>query len=125
MSRALRKSLLAASRSLLAASRLLHRWSDRLAEMGSREDAPKASLGESHPKDAAGIWITLQQSSVPVRATLVGVFVNRLGGFLQPFLVLFLTHRGFSAVQAAVALGIFGAGCFAGVLLGGSFSDWL
>ncbi|MGE5829264.1 MAG: MFS transporter [Micromonosporaceae bacterium] len=109
----------------MATSRLLRRWSDRLADWGSRGDTLTTAPSEVRPKDEAGIWITLQQSSVPVRATLVGVFVNRLGGFLQPFLVLFLTHRGFSAVQAAIALGIFGAGCFAGVLLGGALSDRL
>jgi MFS family permease len=163
MSRAFRNSL-------LATSRLLRRWSDRLAEIGSREDPLMAGLGDrlaasrllarlrdgwaagrrllrqwrdylagsgsrwarltagrgdDRPKDEAGIWNTLRESSAPVRATLVGVFINRLGGFLQPFLVLFLTHRGFTAIQAAIALGGFGAGCFAGVLIGGAFSDRL
>jgi MFS family permease len=75
--------------------------------------------------DEAGIWITLRQSSLPVRAMLVGVLVNQLGGFLQTFLVLFLTHRGFSDINAAVALGGYGAGCFVGVLIGGAFSDRL
>jgi predicted MFS family arabinose efflux permease len=76
-------------------------------------------------KDDAGVWITLRESSVPVRALLAGVLLNQLGGFLQTFLVLFLTERGFSAMQAGVALGSYGAGCFAGVLVGGAFSDRL
>jgi len=76
-------------------------------------------------KDDAGVWITLRESSVPVRALLAGVLLNQLGGFLQTFLVLFLTERGFSAVQAGTALGGYGAGCFAGVLIGGAFSDRL
>ena len=75
--------------------------------------------------DDAGVWITLRESSVPVRALLAGVLLNQLGGFLQTFLVLFLTERGFSAVQAGTALGGYGAGCFAGVLIGGAFSDRL
>ena len=53
------------------------------------------------------------------------MLVNQLGGFLQTFLVLFLTHRGFSDIHAATALGCYGAGCFAGVLIGGAFSDRL
>lgn len=75
--------------------------------------------------DQAGVWITLRESSVPARAILAGVLVNQLGGFLQIFLVLFLTERGFSAVQAGLALGSYGAGSFAGVLIGGAFSDRL
>jgi predicted MFS family arabinose efflux permease len=76
-------------------------------------------------KDNAGIWITLSESSVPVRAMLVGVLVNRLGAFFQTFLVLFLTHRGFTEVQAGVALGCYGAGSFLGVLAGGALADKL
>ncbi len=72
-----------------------------------------------------GILLTLSESSVAVRAMLVGVLVNQLGGFLQTFLVFFLTQRGFSEVQAGLALGCYGAGCFAGVLIGGTFSDRL
>jgi predicted MFS family arabinose efflux permease len=60
------------------------------------------------PKDDAGVWITLRESSLPVRAMLAGVLINQLG-----------------EVQAGVALGCYGAGCFVGVLVGGSFSDRL
>jgi predicted MFS family arabinose efflux permease len=84
-----------------------------------------AALIGAPPAAEAGIWITLRQSSVPVRAMLAGVLVNQLGGFLQTFLVLFLTHRGFSDINAAIALGCYGAGCFAGVLIGGAFTDRL
>ncbi len=76
-------------------------------------------------RDDAGVWITLREAPLPVRAMLAGVLVNELGGFLQTFLVLFLTERGFSEVQAGVALGCYGAGCFVGILVGGSFSDRL
>jgi predicted MFS family arabinose efflux permease len=54
---------------------------------------------------------------------LAGVLVNRLGSFFQTFLVLFLTHRGLTGVEAGVALGCFGAGSLAGVLAGGSLAD--
>ncbi|HEX4728957.1 MAG TPA: MFS transporter [Jatrophihabitans sp.] len=84
-----------------------------------------ATLVQVRAIDEAGVWATIRQSSTPVRAMLVGVLVNQLGGFLQTFLVLFLTHQGFSDTQAATALGVYGAGCFAGVLLGGACSDRL
>jgi MFS family permease len=73
----------------------------------------------------AGIRVTFAESPAPVRAILLGIFVNRLGAFLQAFLVLFLSHRGFTDVQAGVALGVYGAGSVAGVLAGGALSDRL
>jgi MFS family permease len=60
-----------------------------------------------------------------VKALLVGVFLSRLGGFLNIFIVLYLTARGFSAEQAALALGVYGVGGVAGVLLGGTLADRL
>ncbi|NNJ03354.1 MFS transporter [Streptomyces sp. PKU-MA01144] len=50
---------------------------------------------------------------------ILGIFVNRLGGFLHAFLVLFLVHDGYGSVQAGAALGANGVGSIAGVLLGG------
>ena len=69
-----------------------------------------------------GIWATFRESPLAVKAVLAGVFVNRLGGFLNIFLVLFLTGQGYSAGQAATALGVYGAGFVVGVLAGGSLS---
>jgi predicted MFS family arabinose efflux permease len=53
------------------------------------------------------------------------VFVGRLAGFLQIFLVLFLTYRGFSPGQAGLALGLYGAGAVLGTFAGGYLSDRL
>ena len=73
----------------------------------------------------AGIWITLRESPPAVKALLAGVFVNKLGAFLQIFLVLFLTKRGYTEVQAGIALSAYGAGAVLGVLTGGALSDRL
>ncbi|MEG3626571.1 MDR family MFS transporter [Streptomyces poriticola] len=59
----------------------------------------------------------------PIWLVLVGMLVNRLGNFLQIYLVLYLTAKGFSATEAGLALGAYGAGSVAGVLVGGSVSD--
>ncbi len=72
-----------------------------------------------------GIWSTWKHSPGPVRAILLGVFVNRLGAFFQTFLVLFLTHRGFSKFDAGLALTGYGIGSMAGVLVGGALADRL
>lgn len=73
----------------------------------------------------AGIWSTWRLSPTPVRAILLGVFVNRLGAFFQTFLVLFLTHRGFSKFDAGLALTAYGVGSMLGVLAGGALADRL
>lgn len=78
---------------------------------------------EERSRASDGVFTTWRESSPTVKAVLLGIFVNRLGGFLQVFLVLFLTHRGFSDVRAGTALGAYGAGSVAGVLFGGAISD--
>ncbi|MFI9009196.1 MFS transporter [Actinosynnema sp. NPDC053489] len=72
-----------------------------------------------------GIWQTFVASPPAVKAVLGGVFVNKVGGFLNIFLVLFLTARGYSAGEAATALGVYGVGNVVGVLVGGALADRL
>jgi MFS family permease len=53
-----------------------------------------------------------------------GTLVNRLGTFVEPFLVLYLTaERGLSVGQAGAVLGIYGAGTIIAQPLGGSLAD--
>src|SRR5262249_60702402 len=73
----------------------------------------------------AGVVATLRDTTPAARALVAGVFVNKLGAFIQVFLVLFLTARGFSGVQAGLALGGYGAGSVLGVLAGGALTDRL
>lgn len=74
--------------------------------------------------EETGIWATIREAPPAVKALLVGVFVNKLGWFLQVFLVLFLTtSKGFTDVQAGTALGIYGGGSVIGLIIGGSLSD--
>ena len=80
---------------------------------------------KARKRDDAGIWVTVRESPLAVKAMLAGVFVNKLGAFIQVFLVLFLIHRGFTVLQAGVALSADGAGAVLGVLAGGLLSDWL
>ena len=55
-----------------------------------------------------------------------GTVVNRLGGFVVPFLTLYLTgERGVSPDQAALVVSLFGAGSFASALVGGELTDRL
>jgi MFS family permease len=77
--------------------------------------------GSDHPS----VLHTLRYIPFPVRLLLVGMLVNRLGNFLQIYLVLYLVQKGFSVPAAGFALGAYGAGAVVGVLLGGTVSDRL
>jgi MFS family permease len=52
-----------------------------------------------------------------------GVFINRFGTFVTPFLVIYLTRLGNSVAQAGVALGAYGAGHIVASSLGGHLAD--
>ncbi|MDL4774184.1 MFS transporter [Actinomadura xylanilytica] len=80
---------------------------------------------ENMPTPDPGVWSTFRDAPLAAKAILIGVFLSRLGGFLNIFIVLFLTARGYSREQAAFALGVYGVGGVAGVLLGGSVADRL
>lgn len=72
-----------------------------------------------------GVAATLRDSPTAVKALLAGVFISRLAGFLNLFLVLFLLSRGYSAAGAATALGGYGIGAVLGVLVSGWLTDRL
>lgn len=80
---------------------------------------------ETQQEPGAGIWRTFVESPLAVKAVLGGVFVNRLGGFLNIFLVLFLTSKHYTDSQATVSLGLYGVGAVIGVLVGGALADRL
>ncbi|MFJ7206197.1 MFS transporter [Streptomyces sp. NPDC098789] len=74
------------------------------------------------PAARATVRATFSEAPLAVKTLLAGVFINRLGGFLNIFLVLYLTSLGHSAGRATLALGSYGAGTVLGVLIGGSLS---
>ena len=92
--------------------------------MGMAQDSgPKASDSDRAGKQHAGVRQVWRESPRAVKSLLVGTTINRLGGFVQVFMVLYLTHRGFSDTQAGAALGVYGAGSVLGTLVGGWMSD--
>ena len=59
-----------------------------------------------------------------VRVLSVGMFVNRAGSFVVPFLALYLSEaRGHSPSLATTALGVFGVGAIVAAWLGGRLAD--
>jgi predicted MFS family arabinose efflux permease len=75
--------------------------------------------------DSAGVFQTLRDTPASARFLLVGVLINRLSGFLQAFLVLYLVHLGYGPAAAGLGLGAYGVGAVLGILLGGGLSDRL
>lgn len=73
----------------------------------------------------SGVRQTFGESPLAAKTVLAGVLINRLGGFLNIFLVLFMASRDYSTAQAAIALSAYGAGAIAGVLAGGALANWL
>lgn len=76
---------------------------------------------EEHPS----VIQTLRGMSRPVWLLLIGTLINRSGSFLQIYLVLYLTERGFSTGGAGLALAAFGLGTVVGIIVGGSVTDRL
>ena len=52
-----------------------------------------------------------------------GTFINRFGSFVMPFLVLYLTRRGYTIAQAGIGVGAYGAGHVFASMLGGHLAD--
>ena len=74
---------------------------------------------------SARIWQTVRDSSLATKTMLVGIFVDRFGGFLTIFLVLYLLAKGYSVEQATAALGVYGGGAVVGLIVGGMLADRL
>ncbi len=79
----------------------------------------------SDAQQSARIWLTFRESSLATKTMLAGVFVNRLGGFLTVFLVLYMVAKGYSVEQATTGLGGYGAGSVIGLLIGAMLADRL
>jgi MFS family permease len=54
-----------------------------------------------------------------------GTFLNKFGGFVVPFLTLYLTSRGYTIGQAGLAVSSYGMGNLVASLLGGHLADKL
>src|SRR5437879_10827246 len=54
-----------------------------------------------------------------------GTFINRFGGFVVPFLTLYLTGQGYSVTAAGLAVSAYGVGNLFALLVGGHLADRL
>ena len=59
----------------------------------------------------------------PAWVLFAGQFINRFGSFVVPFLVLYLTRRGYSFAQAGAAVSAYGGGHIIASIVGGHLAD--
>jgi MFS family permease len=52
-----------------------------------------------------------------------GTFLNKFGSFVIPFLAIYLTSKGYSFVDAGIAIGAYGVGNVVATILGGYLAD--
>src|ERR1700728_261632 len=77
------------------------------------------------PDAPPGVLRTLRETPLSAHVVLIGIFINQVGAFVQLFLALFLTARGFTVAQAGFALGCYAVGAIAGTFGGGAMADRL
>ena len=75
------------------------------------------------PIERESIFAAMRSFPRPVWVLFAGVFLNKFGTFVVPFLTLYLTRRGFSAADAGLALGAYGFGRLGAALFGGQLAD--
>ena len=77
----------------------------------------------SNPPPPDSLLTTLRSFPRPVWVLFAGVFLNKFGTFVLPFLAIYLTRRGFTNADAGIALGSYGLGRIAAAFLGGYLAD--
>jgi MFS family permease len=69
------------------------------------------------------LWQELKQMPVTFWVLFAGIFINRAGTFVYPFLTLTLGRRGLGMTDIGLVLGGYGFGAFLASLVGGWFAD--
>src|SRR5205085_1196026 len=77
-------------------------------------DETQASLTQNLRALPRGAWILF-----------FGTFLNKFGTFVLPFLTIYMTRLGYSAVQAGLAIGAYGIGSLCASFTGGYLADRL
>lgn len=82
---------------------------------------PSASVTSSDDS----LFATLRSFPRPVWILFAGVFLNKFGTFVVPFLALYLTRQGFTTADAGLAIGAYGLGRLGAAFIGGHLADTL
>lgn len=71
------------------------------------------------------MWLSLRALPPTAWILFFGMFLNKFGAFVVPFLALYLTRTGYTLAQAGLAIGAYGVGNLVAALLGGHLADSL
>jgi MFS family permease len=77
------------------------------------------SMNTMHPT----LLTSLRTLPRPAWILFLGTFLNKFGGFVVPFLTLYLTRQGYTLTDTAIAVGAYGVGNLAASVLGGILAD--
>jgi MFS family permease len=79
----------------------------------------------THPPLSESLLTTLRSFPRSVWVLLAGIFLNKFGTFVVPFLALYLTRQGFTTGDAGLAIGAYGLGRLCAAFIGGHLADTL
>ncbi len=71
----------------------------------------------------AGILSSIRALPREAWILFLGIFLNRFGTFVIPFLTLYMTRQGYSLAQASLAIGAYGGGTLLACIAGGQLAD--
>src|SRR5262245_62098516 len=77
----------------------------------------------TNPTENEPLLTTLRSFPRPVWILFAGVFLNKFGTFVVPFLTLYLTRQGFTTSDAGLAIGAYGLGRLGAAFIGGHLAD--
>ena len=83
------------------------------------ETNSKTVLKKSEPT----LWSSLRALPPAAWILFFGMFLNKFGAFVVPFLALYLTRTGYTLADAGLAIGAYGVGNLIASLLGGHLAD--
>jgi len=75
------------------------------------------------PPSNEALGMILRSFPRPVWILFAGVFLNKFGTFVVPFLTLYLTRQGFTPGDAGLAMGAYGLGRLGAAFIGGHLAD--
>ena len=86
---------------------------------------PIPAEAPNQPALREGLLASLRALPRPAWVLFAGMFLNKFGAFVVPFLTLYLTSRGYTVGEAGLAVGAYGVGNLLASLLGGHLADYL
>ncbi len=84
---------------------------------------PNHQSSETSDSESSRLIATLRRFPRPVWMIFLGMFINRFGTFVLPFLALHMTQEGYQTLEISLAMGAYGLGHLVATLLGGYLGD--